>query len=210
MSKELTQDCSAEIGNPDTEIQDVCEEITGTLEAAFDLLIERKDAAYSAAVEPLDKEAEQLAQESAAISEDARNLEELLPAKVRVSQSEHDRLLLAGDREGAAAKLAEQQEAEAVPAAVSRRQREIDARVEAIESEKRAIKSRIFQTWYGEMQTVIRAVERGFFIVLLDGLSASLFEFEPHAATNVNVLANLTAPERSEEWQAGIRWYGRR
>jgi hypothetical protein len=173
-------------------------------------LITRRDEAYSAAIAPLDKEAEQLAQESAAISEAARNLEELLPARVRVSQSEHDRLLLAGDRAGAAAKLAEQQEAETAPAAMSRRQREITERLEAIENEKRDIAGRVFRAWYGEVQTVIRAAEHGLFITLLDGIAASLFEFEPRAATNVNVLASLTADERSREWASGTKWYGGR
>jgi hypothetical protein len=203
----------------DTEVQDVAEEIGGTLQAAFDLLVERRDREYADAIEPLDAESETLEQESASIGEARVNLERLLPAKAREAQRAADALLLAGRHEEATAKLTEAEEATNAPAAMSERQREISARIEAIEAEKQAAARRIFSTWYAEVQIVVRAAERGLFCTLLDGLRASFYEYQERTGTagtldrphntlvKLSTLTNLTAPERSPEWTAGNRWY---
>ena len=203
----------------DTEVQDVAEEITGTLQAAFDLLIERRETAFAEAIKPLDAERDTLEQESASIGEDRVNLERLLPAKAREAQRAADALTLAGDAEGAEAKLQEAQEAANAPAAMIERQREISARIDAVEAEKQATARRIFSTCYAEAQSVVRAAERGLFCTLLEGLKASFYEFQERTNTGGTLdrpysflvrpshITNLTAPERSEEWTAGNRWY---
>jgi hypothetical protein len=202
----------------DTEVQDIAEEIGGTLEAAFDILIERRDTAYAAAIKALDVEIKSLSQEHAVITAAAQNLAELLPAKARVAQAEHDRLLLAGDHEGAAAKLGEQKEAEHAAEAMRARQQEIFNRIEGIRAEKKEQARRIFADWYLDCQKVIRPIEHGFFVVILDGLRKAFFDFQNSTDTAgdgvLNTLfkqghiAGLTADERSQEWNSGIRWYG--
>ena len=199
----------------DTEVQDVCEELTGTIEAARDVLLERRDRQYADAIAPLESEQAQLRQEHARIGQAAQALAELLPARARTAQAEHDRLLLAGDREGAAAKLAEQKEAEAAPGAMHQRQREILARIDALDREKQAAASSIFESWLTECQAVVRSVERGLFCELLNGIESSVFAFQAQTGTQLvdamhNIFNRLTADERSEEWKSGHKWYGGR
>ena len=196
-------------------------EIIGqAIDDTFAALIERRDSQYAAAIAPLDADRESLSQEHAAIGEAAQNLAELLPARARVAQAEHDRLLLAGDREGAAVKLAEQNEAEHAAEAMRARQREISNRIEAIREEKKERARRIFADWYLDCQKVIRPIERGLFVVILDGLQKSFFDFQNATDTagdggrnplfHQGHLAGLTADERSAEWLSGSKWYGRR
>ena len=204
---------------PDTEIRDVCEELHVTVEAAFNLLIQRRDTALAAANEPLDAEKSALKEESAAIATAAENLKALLPAQAREAQRQADALLLDGKHEAAQAKIAEQHEAEAAPETMRTRQQAITARLSAIEGEKRDIARRVFAQWYAELQTVIRPVETGLFVRLLDSGLAEMRAFqEKHGLVGTladpyaflvkdSHIAQLTAPERSEEWQAGNRWY---
>jgi nucleoid-associated protein YgaU len=201
------------------EIQDVAEEIGGTLAAAFEVLIQRRDTAYAAAIEPLDAEDQSLREEYVSLGDAARNLEKLLPATAREAQRAADALLLAGKADKAEVKLQEAQQADSAPEAMKERQREITARIEAIEAEKQAAARRIFSTCYAEAQSVVRAAERGLFCTLLDGLKASFYQFQERTGTGGTFdhpysflvkdshLQNLTAPERSEEWTAGSRWY---
>ena len=196
---------------PDDEIQGMAVQIGGTLEAAFALLIERRDRQYAEAIEPLDAERETLEQESAAIRETRVNLERLLPAKAREAQRAADALLLAGKHKEAAAKLTEAEVAANAPAAMTDRQREISARCEAIEQEKKAIARRIFESWYPDAQRVIRAAEHGLLVILLDGVEDSMNDYQARTGETLIKLAhrtNLTADERSPEWQAANRWYG--
>jgi len=211
---------------PDDDIQDVCEEIAGTLEAAYDILLEIRDTALAAAIEPLDAERESLAREYAGIEEARRNLEAILPAKEREAQRAADALLLKGKRKEAEAKLAEAQEAAHAPVTMNERQREISARLEAIRSEERAIARSVFEKWLAEeVQPVIRATERGLLLTMLNGIEQSCYEFQERTGTGGSLpgevpyrspLLNparfsvLTADERSPEWAAGTKWYGRR
>ncbi len=109
------------------------------------------------------------------------------------------------------------------PGAMNERQRVITARIEAIAGERQTIARRIFETWYAECQTVVRAAEHGLFCTLLDGLKASFYEFQDRTGTGGTLdrpfsflvqdhyLSNLTADEHSAEWNSGSRWYsGRR
>jgi hypothetical protein len=213
MSEELTtqtKDSTAEMA----------EYIGQAIDETFAALIESRDSQYAAAIAPLDAERESLSQEHTAIGEAAQNLAELLPARARVAQAEHDRLLLAGDRAGAGVKLAEQKEAEHAAEAMRARQREISNRIEAIGEIKREQARRIFADWYLDCQKVIRPIEHGFFVVLLDGLQKSFFDFQNVTDTGgdgvLNTLfklghiTNLTAHEHSQEWTAGRKWYGGR
>jgi hypothetical protein len=134
-----TMNAQIEQQTQDTEITDVVEEIGGTLQAAFDLLIERRDRQYAAAIEPLDAERDTLELESASIGEARRNLERLLPAKAREAQRAADALMVAGRHDAAQLKLTEAEEAANAPAAMTERQREISTRCEAIDREKGAI-----------------------------------------------------------------------
>jgi seryl-tRNA synthetase len=203
---------------PDTEIADACEEIAGTLAAAFDLLLERRDTAYTLAVKPLDTEIASLRQETAAIAEARTSLEKILPAKQRTAQAEADALLLAGKAAEAEVKQQEVEEAKHALEQMHTRQQEILSRIEGIEAEKRAVAKRVFDSWFGECQGVIRPIEHGLFCVILDGLRDSFFQFQTETDTaekfvgdrglfHVGHLADLTAPERSPEWVAGQRWY---
>jgi hypothetical protein len=101
------------------------------------------------------------------------------------------------------------------------RQREISGRIHEIEKQKRDAARRVFEEWYLEVQAVIRSVERGYFIVLLDGLEKSFRDFQERTDTGTSNnregplirqhhVAGLTGPERGAEWRAGNRWYGGR
>jgi hypothetical protein len=170
-------------------------------------LIARRDAAYSAAVEPLNAEREALAQESADIEDAKENLQALLPARAREAQRQADALLLAGKTEEAAAKVREAEESANAPQAIGQRQRAISARLEAIAEEKSKIKARCDEAFYSEAQRIVRASERAFFLTLLDGIERVLLPTD--LWRNVNARVNLTAPERSDEWRGSQKWYGR-
>jgi hypothetical protein len=212
----------SEVKEPkDTEIQDACEEISGTAEGAYDLLIERREAALAAAIKPKDAERESLLAEYGSIGEAAQSLELLLPAREREAQRQADALLLDGKPEEARAKIAEQREAEAAPATMKARQQAISARIEAIEEERKTIARRVFETWYGELQHVIRASEHGLFIELLDKSRDEMYAFQTRTnTTSPNGLTGglfhsghvvgLTANDRSQEWVSSQRWYASR
>lgn len=219
MIEETKQDQSVEIENLDTEVQDLCGELTGTIEAARDVLLDRREAAFAAAIEPLESEQAQLRQENAAIETTARDLESLLPARARQAQRQHDDLLLSGQIEAAQVKLEEQKEAEAAPAAMRQRQQEIANRIAGLEEQKRNVARRVFEAHYAECQTVHRAIETGHFIAFLDALRDSFLTFEvqtcpPRSVQDQMVrqghIVDLTAPENSPEWNSAARWYGGR
>ena len=190
---------------------------------ARDRLLAERDAQIAAANAPLDGERESLLEEYGAIVEAAQNLEALLPAKAREAQRQADVFLLAGKREEAQAKIAEQREAEAAPATMKARQQAISARLEALEEQKREIARHVFLDWYTNLQTTIRSCEHGLFIDLLDsGLGEMRAYQERHGLTGTladpygflvkdSHIQNLTADERSDEWRGGNKWYaGRR
>jgi len=154
---------------PDDEIQNICDAITGTLEGAFELLIERRETALAAALKPRGAEAQSLRQEYAALEEAKRNLEALLPARAREAQREADALLLSGKAEQAEMKLAEARQASEAPATMTQRQGEISARIEEIQAEERTIAREVFERWVAEdVPPVVRAVEHALFVVVLE------------------------------------------
>src|SRR5271157_4057038 len=135
---------------PDDEIQDTCNDLTEAVEAAFDLLIERLEAARASAVAPLEGEIESLAREYAAISESKRTLESLLPAKAREAQRAADALLIKGKRAAAESRLREAQAAQAAPAQMEERLLNLSTRIEEIRAEKRGRARDIFNGWFAE------------------------------------------------------------
>jgi hypothetical protein len=201
----------------DTEVADIAEEVAGTLAGAVIVLLERRDSSYNSAVVALDSEIEALRQEHANIETTARDLEQLLPAKARTAQAEHDRSLLAGDREGAAAKLAEQQEFERAPEVMRERQRAIARRITELEEQKRNVARRTLRTFYTEGQQIVRSAEHGLFCVLLDGLWSACLNFESQYCPQRSVSErpalsgqdryDLTSGERSASWVAAQKWY---
>jgi hypothetical protein len=214
----------SEVKEPkDTEVEDCADEIGGTAEGAYDLLIERREAALAVAIAPLHAEKESLLAEYRSIGEAAQNLENLLPATARVAQAEADKLMVAGQHEAAQVKIKEAEEAANAPGAMRARQGEIANRLEAIEAEKQTAARRIFGEWYEkDVQPVVRAAEHGLFITLLDGLRESFVEYEQRTGTGGTLtqpfsglvqnrhIENLTAPDRSDSWVAGSRWYAGR
>jgi hypothetical protein len=165
----------------------------------------------------LDAERENLAQESADIAQAAGNLELILPASERVAQHEADELLLAGKLEEAEAARREYEEARSAPGAMKERQRQITRRIEAIADEKKSIAKHVFETWFTDLQRVIRAAERGLFIELLDKAHDEMYAYQDrHGLQGSSLLigslsTGLTADEHSVEWKSGQKWYsGRR
>jgi hypothetical protein len=206
----------------DKEIQNIAEEITRTMQQAYDTLIERRDRQYEDAIAPLDAEEQSLRGEYVSIRDVARNLELLLPAREREAQRQADTLLLDGKQEEAAAKIAESEEARTAPEAMKERQRKIDFRLTAIEEDRKTIARRIFETWHGEVCAVIRAAEAGLFIELLDKAKDEMYAYQDRRELHGTLdrpysnlikdahLQNLTAHERSAEWRSGQNWYGGR
>jgi len=197
----------------DTEVQDIYEEISGTLQGAFALLVQRRDQQYADAIEPLDEERDTLEEEAASIAEARLNLQKILPATAREAQRAADALMVAGEQNAAQVKLAEAAEAANAPEEMNKRQRDITARIEAIERERGAIARRIFDGWYADAQHIIRAAEHGLFVTLLNGVEQSMIDYQARTGTGETLIklfhvTSLTADERSAEWKAGSRWYG--
>ena len=208
---------SEQLDVQDTEVEGIAEEIAGTIEGAYDFVLERREIALAAAFKPLDAEERTLRQEYGDIEEARVNLERLLPAKAREAARQADVLTIAGDHEAAQVKLSETQEAADAPKKMTERQLEISARIEVIEEERKDAARVIFETWYGELTIVSRAVEHGFLIGTLDRARAEMYAYEQRhslqrttkkpALVRLRHLLDLTSPERSEEWDAGTRWY---
>jgi hypothetical protein len=210
---------SAQLEIKDTEVRDACEEITVTLEGAYDLLLERREIALAAASESLDEEEQLLRQEYGDIHEARVNLERLLPATAREAARKADALTVAGEHEAAQVKLFEAEEAANAPKAMANRQREISARIEAIDEERKNAARSSFETWLGELHLAIRAAEHGLFIGTLDKARDEMYAYQerhglqgtidnPYASLiKDHHLSNLTAPDRTMEWNSGTRWY---
>ena len=103
------------------------------------------------------------------------------------------------------------------------RQREIDARIEAIAGEKQAIARRAFERWYGKLQMLIRDTEHALFVELLDKTLHETYEYQErhHLTATVerpfshlvqdSIIEGLTAGANTVEWKSGQKWYrGRR
>lgn len=193
----------------DMPAEELAQRIRDFSAAAMATLNGRREAAFAAAFEPLETEKESLTQEHVAIEEARVNLERLLPARSRVAQAEADVLTLAGDAEGAEAKLQEAQEAANAPTAMTERQRAIHARIEAIEVEKRTALRRAGEDFLKASILLIRASETGL-ALCLDESRAKLNHLETLLGTTLYMPDNLTADARSRQWNTLNRLYGGR
>jgi DNA repair exonuclease SbcCD ATPase subunit len=202
-------------------ITELIEMIRDTFDETVQTLVEQRDSRYENEIAPLAREQEALIRESASIAEAAANLKALLPARERVARRAADELLLSGQTEAAQSKLTEAEQAAQAPATMKSRRRELLARLEAIDSEKRSIAKNVFQQWYAECVTVHRAIEHAHFIVFLDGLKQAFFDFEQRTDAFAKTvgdpglftaghLTGLTSDERSPEWSSASKWYGGR
>lgn len=193
------------------------DEVKAQIEALFPhalaVLVDELNQQYNDGVAELDREAAALTVEYAGITTEAERAAALLPSHERVAQLEYDQLVLAGDSNAAGVKLAEVREARAIPLAMAQRMKEISDLYDAIPAKKAAIASKVYEQMYPEMQAVVRLCETGFFVTLLNGLSAAAEDFQRRTGTAQNpiLLANrmsaLTADEKSPEWQSAQRWY---
>jgi len=203
----------------DDPVQDIANGIIETIQSAYDDLLECRDAELSDATAPLEAEEQSLREESASLIEATSNLELLLPAQEREAQRHADAALLAGKLEEASAKRQEYETARHAPEAMKERQQEIAQRFAVIAGERQAIARRVFETWYSNLQKVIRATEKGLFIELLNKSRDEMYAYqERHSlgGTTENpygflvkdsYVVDLTAPDRSQEWLSGHRWY---
>jgi hypothetical protein len=209
--------------------EEIARRIKDAIQGIIPQLEAERDRQYEREIAPLNEEFKQLSLEAADIAEAEDRLKELLPAKARECQREADGLLLAGKPEEAREVLAEMQEAENTPAAMATRMRELEERAgDEIPREKRRIARRAFYEWRDKLEIVIRTVEHGLFIDLLNGVHSSSDEFQVRTglkdrtgdffgitsfdtaeeAREHDRRPTLTAPEDSEEWKSGHDWYG--
>jgi DNA repair exonuclease SbcCD ATPase subunit len=202
---------------PDDPIQEVCSEIADVIQGAYASLLEGREAQLADETAPLDAEREALSKEYIDIQTAAENLKALLPAQQREAQRQADAALLAGRLEEAEAQRQEYETARHAPEAMKERQREISARIEAIDHEKKIIARSVFDEWYVQLQTIIRASEHALFCDLLNKAHDELYVFqaihglEGSPLLTANLSSGLTADEHSVEWKSGTSWYsGRR
>jgi hypothetical protein len=199
--------------------------ITKLFDSTLTQLVALRDERYAAAIEDLEHEAAALAKEDGQLEADIASLEAVLPSKERLTQHQIDTLLVEGKRYEVKDKLSELAAYKHKLVTKRERQKEISARLEAIGKEKRDIAKQVFEEWFAKVQPVVRAAEHGLFIVLLNGLEQSCYEYQERTDTGPSAygvvpyvrpllsperLTSLTADERSEEWRSGVRWYGGR
>lgn len=208
----------------DAGVQPLADRIKSVFDDALAELIEKRDQLYADAIAPLELEASQLSAEYDELEARIQALEAILPAKERVIRHEADLLIVSGAAnatQDAKAKMAELKELQHKPLAMREQQKEIRARLDEIQAEKRTIARQVFEDWYAKVQPVIRASERGLFITLLEGLSKDFYQFQDRVGMvtlnnrerpllTQNHFSNLTADGRSPEWAAGTHWYGNR
>ena len=196
--------------------------ITTIFETTFSQLVALRDSHYSAGIEELEQESNRLSEEYDRLEQGIASLEAILPSEIRLNQHQVDELLVSGKPDAARDKRTELAEFKRKPIVMREQQKEIQARLEAIASEKRAIAKQVFEQWLAEVvQPVVREAERGLFITLLDRIEQSMYQYQDHTNTgtadnrqrpliNQGHISGLTADERSAEWQSGTRRYGGR
>jgi len=205
-------------------LEELTRQITSLFTDTLAALVEQRDSRYENEIAGLESERATLAKEYGAIEQAAGNLKLVLPAMEREAERAADALTLAGKHEEARAKIAESGKARNAPLTMKTRQQAISARIETLRKEERDIARHIFNEWYREVQQVCRASEQGHFLILLDGLEQSFYDFQTRTDTALDRMnhpgepglvyswhiAGLTADERSAEWKAARKWYGGR
>jgi hypothetical protein len=176
---------------------------------AMRVLNERREAECAAACAPLDVELVALEAEESNLSTKSQGFLERLASAERVKQFERDTLIMQGLDPEAAAKLAELDEIKAAPAKIEARRVEIAARVAEIESEKKAALRVAAENFKEASITLIRGAETGL-AAIFDGTRDALNNLETQLGSTVYYPAELTAPDRSNEWTTLHRLYSGR
>jgi hypothetical protein len=203
--------------------QQMSDAIATLFSSVLNRLVALRDERYSAAIEELDNhESEALAKEYGDLEEDIRAIEATLPAKTRVTQHEIDVLSVSGApnaQRDIAAKRAELKELQHRPPVMKQRMSEIQDCFQEINRQKRNVAKPVYEQWLKLVQPIVLAAEHGLFITLLGGLEKDLSLYQERTGTgrtgdhqgpslHEGYLREITANERSLEWQAGRHWYG--
>ena len=182
--------------------------------------LEELRTTHANAVAGLNAERAALESESQELQTKADQLKRLLAATARRAERDADALLLAGKHEAAQAKRDEQQQAEAAPAEMEQRRATIAGRIEAIDSEKRAIARRVFEGWFPSFRAPLVAEQRELCLAL-DNAWEGIQRFAQETGTieqsrsliTANLRGDLTAREHGEEKTIFMRlleWFGGR
>jgi hypothetical protein len=199
MTEEIQQDAQL-----DTEVQDMVKRLSDSFNAAFALLVTRRNDARDAEFERLDNELMRLAEKSAALSQAVTNLESTLPAKTREAQREADALVLSGKSEQAAAVLAKAQKEQDALTAMRAQIHDLEDQGGAIQEKRKFVSADTLEDFVSEAKQLIRTAESGLFLQLLNGV----WEYLHAQGFLFTGTFSLTAPEGSEDWKAGNSWYG--
>jgi septal ring factor EnvC (AmiA/AmiB activator) len=182
-----------------------------------DSLIQELYRTYAEAVSGLNVERGTLESESEAIQAKSDELKLLMPAQAREAQRQADVLLLAGKHEEAQTKREAQAKAERAPADLEQRRATIAERIEAIASEKGAIKLRVFAEWFPRFRVPLVKQQQTLCEVLDAALAAIKgFESEPDAKLprsliTANTPSDLVAREHGPEKPIFLKlreWFG--
>ena len=189
--------------------EELAEFIRAFCKDAMIVLNERREVECAAACAPLDVELEALESEESDLATKSRGFLDRLASAERVKQFERDSLIMQGLDTEAAAKLAELDEIKAAPAKIEARRGEIAARVAEIESEKKAALRVAAENFKEASITLIRGAETGL-AAIFDGTRDALNNLETQLGSTVYYPAELTAPDRSNEWNTLHRLYAGR
>jgi hypothetical protein len=192
------------------EVNSLQDTMTAILQDALQRLVAGREEAWDKACEPLNKEEAALEREADAVAEAKRRQDQILPARIRIARYKADEALVAGRPEEAQAYLDEAKQAEAAIGKLAGRLNEIQSRIDALADKRAAAGVQCQKDFQANCQSTVRGVEKGF-ASLLSGVETALFyHSRPEFAIRQRAddLANLTAPERSDEWDLISRWYG--
>ncbi len=115
-----------------------------SLATTIDERLKELRKSYALATKELEAERATLTSDSQTLETLAEELKRKLPARMLIAQYEAAQLTVAGKDEEAALKLAELEKMMNAPQAMAEKQREIAARVEAIDKERQSIARRVF------------------------------------------------------------------
>ena len=200
----------SEVKEPkDMTAEEMARSIRDFIRDSFAILNERRETGYAAACVPLDEEMTALADESADIEVKSQGVLERMASAERVKRFEADQLVMQGKDAEAREKLAELEEIHAAPAVIEERRLEIATRYAQIESEKRTALQRADEDFREASIVLIGGSETGL-ATLLDETRAILNNLEAQLGVTLYSPADLTAGERSSEWNTLHRLYGGR
>ena len=170
------------------------------------VLNERRVKRYEEECVALDAELTTLAAESDEIQAQAVAVISRMGSAERVLQFQYDQLIVQRKNEEAKAKLDELEQIKAGPAKIEKLRREIEERAEQIEGEKRTALRRGAEAFREASFTLIRGGETGL-ASNLDAVRDILNSLEMQVGVSLYQPAELTSPEKSNEWFTLNRLY---